>query len=251
MLGKRVITNRGAMKGCKLSVLLLLSLLGACASPSVVVKTYVPPPLVDKLPLTASLKYTDAFTQYTYQEAQKKRALKSVNFGVAQVAMFDTVFAQMLNLVEPEAPLKDLVIEPEILDFQYTAPRETKLNLYEVWLRYRLRITDSNDKEVADWVVKGYGKTPTALLTSASAAFNAATNVALRDVGAQLSIGFHSQPDIASLLKNNNYKSVQANTGDQLVLEEPLEPASQVEPESDPAALAEETLTEENSDENQ
>lgn len=246
MLDEQVTTNRGIMKGYKLSALLvLLGMLGACASPSVIVKAYVPPPLVEKLPLTASLNYTQAFTEYTYQEAEKKRALKSLNFGVAQVAMFDTVFAQMLNLVEPESPSKDLIIEPEILDFQYTAPRETKLKLYEVWLRYRLRITDANDKEVADWVVKGYGKTPTALLTSASAAFNAATNVALRDVGAQLSIGFRNQPDIAGLLQNSKFNSKPLNTDEQLVTASE-QSEDTVETDAEAAVLVDEANTEEN-----
>lgn len=92
------------------------------------------------------------------------------------------------------------MIEPEILDFQYTSPSETKLNLYEVWLRYRVKITDSQNKTLADWVVKGYGKTPSATLKSTSSAFNAATNIALRDVGAQLAIGFPNQSSVQNLL---------------------------------------------------
>lgn len=230
MLDKRLVINWGSINCLRSGALVvLLSLLGACASPSVVVKGSVPSPLIDKLPLTASLNYTEEFTQYSYQESEKKRALKSLGFGVAQVDMFDKVFTSILNLVPPENPIKDLIIEPEILDFQYTAPRETKLKLYEVWLKYRLRITDSNNKEVADWVVKGYGKTPTALLTSASAAFNAAANVALRDVGAQLSIGFRSQPDIAALLQKTK---------------------SRIDPQTEPAEEAVTDIDQEDFDEN-
>ena len=72
--------------------------------------------------------------------------------------------------------------------------------MYEVWLRYRVKITDSQDKILADWVVKGYGKTPTATLKTTSSAFNAATNIALRDVGAQLAIGFPNQSSVQGLL---------------------------------------------------
>jgi len=197
----KIIATRAVFtKGLKLAgVLMLLSLLGACAN-TVVVKGYIPEPLVEKLPLTASLNYTETFKAYTYEETEKRRALKSLNFATAQITMFDNIFSQLVNLVDLDVPGKDLVIEPEILDLQYTAPRETKLNLYEVWLKYRLKITGANNEEIADWVVKGYGKTPTGLLTSASAAFNAATNIALRDVGAQLSLGFAKQDSIARLV---------------------------------------------------
>ena len=99
-------------------------------------------------------------------------------------------------------------ITPFLLDFQYTAPRETKLNLYEIWLQYRLKIEDANSNEVADWVVKGYGKTPTALLTTPASAFDSATNVALRDVGAQIAIGFRNQPQIIDFLEQRNRTGV-------------------------------------------
>jgi hypothetical protein len=114
--------------------------------------------------------------------------------------MFDQVFGNLFTLAGPDSEDIDLIIEPQILDFQYSVPAETKLKLYEIWLKYRLRITDGNDQEVADWVVKGYGKTPTSLLASQVKAFNTASNVALRDIGAQLAIGFESQPSIEDYL---------------------------------------------------
>jgi len=246
MFDERAVNSWGSISMFKTCFLLvLLSLLGACASSTVVVKGSVPPPLIDALPITASLSYTDEFKSYTYLEAEKKRALKSLDFGAAQVILFDTVFANLLNLVTPDTAIKDLVIEPEILDFQYTAPRETKLKLYEVWIKYRLRITDANNKEVADWVVKGYGKTPTALLTTASAAFNSATNVALRDVGAQLSIGFGKQSDIAALLQRVKSGRV-SQTDLQLLPEAASEAAATAAPETDATSI-----DEENTDENQ
>ncbi|MBT8114869.1 MAG: hypothetical protein KJP04_05795 [Arenicella sp.] len=183
-------------------VLLCAGLLSACAS-SVVVTGNIPTPLIPKLPLTATMTYSDEFRRYNYEEKEKGRALKNLEFGKAQVSMFNSVFRHILTLVdEAESGSKqfDLRIAPQLLDFQYSAPRDTKLNLYEVWLKYRLRITDAQDGEIADWVVKGYGKTPTATLSSAGTAFNSATNIALRDVGAQLSIGFARQDAIAKLL---------------------------------------------------
>lgn len=188
-----------SLRHTRLGLALLCSvLLSACAN-TVTVKSDIPSPLVERLPISAKMSYTDKFKEYTYQEAEKGRSLKSLDFSTAQVDMFDKIFGRLLNLVSSEEPV-DLTIEPEILDFQYTAPRETKLKLYEVWLKYRLKLTGRDEKKLADWTIKGYGKTPTGTLTSASSAFNAATNVALRDVGAQLSIRLPNQSAIKGLL---------------------------------------------------
>jgi len=192
----------GLSKSRKMRVLMLaaLAFFGGCAS-SVVVKPDIPNPLVQKLPLKAGLVYTDTFKDYVYLENEKKRgSLKSLDFTYAQTTMFEQVFGALTNLVEEDDPTRNLTIEPQILDFQYSAPSETKLKQYEIWIKYRLKLRDANDASIADWTIKGYGKTPTGLLTSASSAFNAATNVALRDVGAQLSTRFSRQRVVKTLL---------------------------------------------------
>ncbi len=181
-----------------LLISLTLGLLSGCAT-SLVVKGDFPEPLIDPIPITAKLIYTDEFKNYTYLEESKTRSLNSIDFGSAQVNLFNTVFNTLLTVVQEDA---ELTIAAENLDFQFTIPRETKLNLYEVWLKYRVKITDSQGAELADWVIKGYGKTPTATLKSPTAAFNSATIIALRDVGAQIAIGFPKQPAIVELLNN-------------------------------------------------
>jgi len=139
--------------------------------------------------------------RHLYLENEKKRGnLKSLDFTDAQVAMFDQVFGSLTNLVETDDSAMNLSIEPQILDFQYTAPSETKLKQYEIWIKYRLKLRDAQNASIADWTIKGYGKTPTGLLTSASSAFNAATNIALRDVGAQLLTRFPRQRVVKTLL---------------------------------------------------
>jgi len=184
----------------RMLVLVSLAMLSGCAS-SVVVKPDIPNPLVEKLPLNTALVYSEEFKNYVYLETEKKRgSLKSLDFTDAQTTMLEQVFGSLTNLVAADDTSRNLSIEPEILDFQYSAPSETKLKQYEIWIKYRLKLRDSNDDRIADWTIKGYGKTPTGLLTSATSAFNAATNVALRDVGAQLSIRFPKQRVIKTLL---------------------------------------------------
>ncbi len=195
----------------KLIFLIFVPLLGACTS-NIKVTGDVPRPLIEPLPLNVELIYTDEFKRYTYEEDTRGRGLRSIAFGEAQVHLFDSIFNSGVVLNEGDTVsnivVPDLRITPFLLDFQYTAPRETKLNLYEIWLQYRLKIEDANSNEVADWVVKGYGKTPTALLTTPASAFDSATNVALRDVGAQIAIGFRNQPQIIDFLEQRNRTGV-------------------------------------------
>lgn len=199
MLDKRQYLISGQQ--CRLiftaSVMLLLS---ACAS-NVVVKSTFPEPLVPELPLDGTLVLSDEFKSYTYFENAKARtSLKSLDMAAAHIMLFENVFGRLINMVGPEFPNKDLIIVPELLDFQYSAPAETQLKQYEVWVKYRLKISNGLNKKIADWTIKGYGKTPTSLLSSAGSAFSAATTVALRDVGAQLAIQFPKQQVIKDIL---------------------------------------------------
>lgn len=231
----------------RILLLFAFAFLGGCAS-SVVVKPDIPSPLVQKLPLKAGLVYTDTFKDYVYFENEKKRgSLKSIDFTVAQTTMFDQIFGALTNLVSPTDPSRDLSIEPQILDFQYSAPSETKLKQYEIWIKYRLKLRNADDASIADWTIKGYGKTPTGLLTTASSAFNAATNVALRDVGAQLATRFSRQRVVKTLLDGGTPRVIperkpepvivaRAETGDEVEAAElpDKEVSAESEPEDQP-----------------
>jgi len=200
----KMLRVRGIMKlnwlNHKSICLLAVALISGCAN-SVVVKPDIPSPLVERLDLKTNLVFTDTFKDYVYLESEKKRgSLKSLNFADAQTTMFRQVFSSVTTLVDEGSSDYDLAIEPEILDFQYSEPSETKLKQYEIWIKYRLKLLNNAEDSIADWTIKGYGKTPTGLLTSASSAFNAATNIALRDVGAQLSIRFPKQRVIKTLV---------------------------------------------------
>ena len=187
--------------GNKLCLFTVILFLSGCAS-NVVVKGTIPQPLVEKLPLTGSLSYTEDFTNYTYVEAQKNRrsVVSKFDFKDSQISMFERIFDALLTMMPVGASKTDLIIEPHVLDFQYSTPKETQSTQYEVWLKYRLHIMDGDRNSLADWVIKGYGKTPTATLQSTTAAFNAAANVAMRDVGAQLAIRFGRQPSVQDLV---------------------------------------------------
>lgn len=184
----------------KLCVVIVLLLLASGCAKNFIVVSNIPKPLIESTNAVAHLKFSDEFKNYAYTEQSDDRALQSVAFGTAQVSLFTRIFSSLFTLSEDETDAIDLKIEPQILDFQYSAPKETKLNLYEVWVKYRLKVSDHNHEELADWVVKGYGKTSVSMLSSQVKAFNKASNIALRDVGAQLAIGFRNQASIKAYL---------------------------------------------------
>lgn len=239
----------------KMAVLSLLAMLSACAS-TVTVVSNVPTPLVTKVPLNVNMSYTDEFKNYVYVESEKKRALSSLNFADAQIGMFDSIFSGLATIVDPAAGTHDLTVEPEVLDFQYTAPSETKLKQYEIWIKYRIKLLNTDSSKLADWTIKGYGKTPTALLTSATKAFNSAANVALRDVGAQLATRFAGQRKIKDLIASKaSVEPLIDPLPDSAIakIEETVEPAEKVITASEATPAGEEVaeigLDEEPSDE--
>ena len=240
-------------------LLIVIVLTGAC-SKSFVVVSDIPRPLIPSSSMTAHLKYSDEFKNFNYIDPSSKRALEKVQFGTAQVNLFDQIFSSLFNIVD-EPAAADLVIEPQVLDFQYSIPAETKSTQYEVWLKYRLKITDGDYSDIADWVVKGYGKTPKSLLVSHLKLFNVASNIALRDVGAQLAIGFNSQPSIKDFIENGTIASKSdgdaEEVADQVILkigtgsvEQPNEEAVEIL-DTEPIEAAAEKEVELNGNENQ
>ena len=194
------------VKSIKISAILALSIMASACSQTFVVVGEFPQPLVIQTAESAQLIYSAEFKNYEYLEKDEKRALKKVSLGEAQVNLFDRIFDSLFRLVgaESEAQQADLKIEPQVLDFQYSMPAETKSTQFEIWVKYRLKITGRNGQEIADWVVKGYGKTPKAMMSSYLKSFNTAANIALRDVGAQLAIGFRNQPSVKSYLSKGS-----------------------------------------------
>lgn len=195
------------------------ALLSACAS-NVVVKppATFPQPLINPLPLRLGVHFPEKFTTYAYQQpvkrTNKKKKKKSkfrVDIGDAQTQMLRTVFDAMFtsvtfvdaDAVSQRSDAYDLLLVPEVLDFQFATPRMTRVDVYEIWIKYQFSLQAPNGEEIATWVVPVYGKTPTKLLKSKDAAVNLATRIALRDCGAAFITGFARSPEIRNWLAKN------------------------------------------------
>lgn len=192
-----------------LRCLLICSLLAlvACAG-KVEVKGDVPTPLVDKKPLSVGVVDNPKFQTFQYEEKSKDRLKWTIGTGGAQRKLLNTLLTAMFTRVEPlpeipkadnPAPV-DLVILPRVKEFQYAMPRETKVNIFEVWIKYSIQVYDNQGALVADWIMPAYGKTPTAFLKSEDDALNQAVMMALRDAGASFVTGFDRVPEIKAWL---------------------------------------------------
>jgi len=191
----------------KIFTLISLIWLAGCEN-SLVVKGNFPAPMIDKLPHTLGVYYEPEFSEYIYKEKSEDRSMWTITAGPAQVDVLSKVLPKMFTSVipvnalpSPENPSQaELIFSPRIDEFQYALPRETKVNVFEIWIKYNMRIYNAAGQLLADWLMTAYGKTPTAFMTSKEEAVNEAAVMALRDMGATLSLRLPEVPEIKAWL---------------------------------------------------
>jgi len=192
----------------RLTLALLAIIVTGCTSSLVVVGDF-PKPLVEPIDLTMAVVYDKQITDYVYEEKSESRAKWFIDVGNAHKKLFSQVFESLftnsvaLKSLEDAADDDqiDLILLPKITEFQYSSPRETRINVYEVWIKYNMQVYNPEGDLVADWIMSAYGKTPSAFLQSNEEAMNQAVVVALRDLGASLTTGFRKVPEIRAFLE--------------------------------------------------
>jgi hypothetical protein len=184
-----------------------LSLVG-CGVSKVVIQGSYPSPNVAKLPLSLAVVYDEPLRNFSYIEYSETGAEEfNIASGASHVALFDAVLPAMFQSVVEAASLEeaqslgvDAIFVPAIDEFQLALPNKTKLDVYEVWIRYNLRLVSGDGSPIADWVLTSYGKTPTESLRTADAAINDAAVVALRDLASSFSLSFAQVPEVRDWL---------------------------------------------------
>ncbi len=184
-----------------LAAMAILALTG-CAT-EVVVEGSFPPALTRPLPVNATLVFDQPFREYIFRNQGSREV--SIAVGTTQMALFTSVARSMFQGIAtldqlPPSATSELIIMPVVEEVQVAMPSETQLNIFEVWIKYNIRVFDGNAQPVADWIMPAYGKTPTRFLKSDAEALNQAAIVALRDAGANLVTGFARVPEIRDWL---------------------------------------------------
>lgn len=164
--------------------------LAGCAT-NVTVEGDFPSPLVEPLDLSAGLVLDEGFRGYVHEREEGRKL--SLALGSAQAQMFrrvaEALFASTreLDSSAQEGGL-DLLLEPTVEEIQVATPFDNQLKVFEIWIKYNIRVYDNNGEVVEDWILTAYGKTPTRFLKSDEKALEQAALVALRDAGARLVI---------------------------------------------------------------
>jgi hypothetical protein len=195
---------------------LLLTLLAGCAARTITLEGSYPSPLVAKIPLTVGVYYPEELRTFAYTEIDDSSGNDQyiVQSGASQVKLFDTLLPAMFERVVPLSDPTttegvDAVFIPTIEEFQLGLPDKTKLNVYEVWLKYNMRLTQPDGEYIADWVMTAYGKAPTESLMGVDAGVQNAALVAMRDLAASFTLGFNEIPDVREWLQQSTSDSSQ------------------------------------------
>jgi hypothetical protein len=189
--------------------MLLVLITGCNRSLALKVESDVPMPLVSKIPITMGVYYDDAFRNYTYREDTPDRKNWVIESGASQVALFNQVlpsmFREVRQLETPPAAGSSAngakaVLAPVIEEMQFSLPQETRLDMYEVWIKYRIRLLEADGDVITEWPLTAYGKTETEFMKNREQGLNGAMELALRDAGAKLALGFPEAVEVKEWL---------------------------------------------------
>lgn len=178
-------------------------LLAGCSSTHVIEADF-PVPLVEAIPVSVYLDLSEEFLNYRFEQPEEDRDDLTVVLGNAQTQLFRTVMGALFeSLSENPDQSFELMVTPDLNAFQYSLPKETGGDFYEVWMKYRLQVRSSDDS-ISDWLISGYGRATNERIQSQGAGVNEATEEALRDIGVQLAIGFAQQDSIQAWLQQRS-----------------------------------------------
>ena len=132
-----------------------------------------------------------------------KRSEWKISLGAAQQSMLETlgksVFKNhLITASVANNSALDGVIEPSIKELQFSIPKQTRTDYFEVWIRYQFKLFDRNANLIVEWDLPAYGKAKAQDYPSDGTALQAAALSACRDAMAFFSLNFTRVPLIKS-----------------------------------------------------
>lgn len=200
--------NTKQWKNCGLALMMLVIV--SCGVSNVVIDGSFPTPNIAKLPVSVAVIYDDALREFSFMEYTETGEEEfNIESGGSHIQLFNAVLPAMFDEVvfvdtieEVQATGADAIFAPAIEEFQLALPAKTKLDVYEVWIKYNMRLLTAEGDYIADWVLTSYGKTPAETFRSTEAAINDAAIVALRDLASSFSLSFGQVPEVRTWLSN-------------------------------------------------
>ena len=207
-INRLVVINKNMCFG--MAVLLVALSLSGCGVSNVVIEGSLPTPNINKIPVTVAVYYDDAIRGFSYLEySETGQEEFNIESGQSHMELFNAVLPAMFdrvivvdNLEDARAEGVDAVFAPAIEEFQLALPAKTKLDVYEVWIKYNMRLLTAEGDYIADWILTSYGKTPTETFRSVADGINEAAVVALRDLASSFSLSFGQVPEVRDWLSS-------------------------------------------------
>ena len=181
---------------------MLASILAGCGGSSIMLDPpTIPAPLINKIPASIGLRIPAEFESFVHEEEVLGRERWKIDLGSSNAALFTQLFEYMFEKVtvldaDDDASLLsiDALIEPSIDAFEFSVPKQTRTEAFAVWIRYRLKVYDSEGIEVANWPVSAYGKSQSG---GGSDALRRAAVLAMRDAAALMIMKLDEQTGIS------------------------------------------------------
>lgn len=208
-------------RGIPVLALLLVQLLIQSCTTSVVVEGSVPTPLVQKIPATVGVYYSDEFRTYRYDETIRDAGSWSIDLGSQNLTFYrnllESLFEEVVEIPEPpltreEAANLDGILIPQINKYGFLTPSISGLKFYSASIEYRIVLYNQEGKKVGDWNIVGYGKSEGGTFSSDDA-INEASVLAIRDSGARIAIELIEQPAVKTWVASlNEPEAVESGT---------------------------------------
>lgn len=182
-----------------------LAALAGCGDVEVAAESQMPPPLIDPLPITVGIHYSEDYSKYAHAEERwgvKWRA----ELGPYHVRMAENLFHAAFRETVPVKDLKALpanppyvaIIEPRIEQYSFITPKDTGANYYAVTIKYRLNVLAPTGETADSLTFTGYGSFKSGGVSTTSPMVSA-TKAAMRDAAAKFLVQFPEQ-DVAKKL---------------------------------------------------
>lgn len=193
---------------------LVMSWLTACGTANVGLESSrFPEPLVQPLPVSVAMHYEEALLGFVHEEQLEGFGTWRLSLGPAQRAMFTSLTSGLFQS-SPVAETIDNppagshgVLAPQLTELQFSVPRQTRNDVYEVWLKYQMRLFNNDGSLVVDWPVTAYGKASTRdhgiMDGSGTSALRAAADAAMRDAMVVMALRFRSVPEVRDWLSSS------------------------------------------------
>ena len=182
-----------------------LAALAACGDVEVAAESQMPPPLIDPLPITVGIHYSEDYSKYAHSEERwgvKWRAeLGPYHVRMAE-SLFHAAFRETVAVKDlkalPANPPYVAIIEPRIEQYSFITPKDTGANYYAVTIKYRLNVLAPTGETADSLTFTGYGSFKSGGMSTTSPMVSA-TKAAMRDAAAKFLVQFPEQ-DVAKKL---------------------------------------------------